>query len=112
MNENKGVFWTGVRLPNRPPMKKLFDFDVTLKELENLGKKAKQIDKLADLLQFLQILWYGDDLEEEIVERENRIRIGTVYIFFDENDILHFDFRTRFHLKQYANQFLKIFKDK
>lgn len=83
-------------------MKKLFTFDVTLKELMNLEECSKRIKKLAGLFFFLKGFWYELDENHEAVEnkRWNNIRVGSVDVYLDEEKNLCLKFVTRFSFEQ------------
>ena len=85
--------------------KDLFFVDVTLKDLMNLGERAKDILKLRMLFTLLEKYWYGD--KEKDLDRWNRIRIGSIWIYLDKNNALHLDFVTRFAFEN-SPEFLKI----
>lgn len=81
-------------------MKKLFDFDVTLKDLMHLGERAKEVTRLGAVFSLLKIFWYNlkDRDKEAEAKRWNRIRVGSIYVFLDDDNHLHIDFVTRFNL--------------
>jgi len=79
-------------------MQKLFSFDVTLKELESLrGNKA---DKVQLIMDFLKSFWMKGNGGND-PEYWDRVRVGSVDVYLDEQDHLHLDFVTRFHLGNY-----------
>lgn len=80
-------------------MKEIINFDVRLKDLMNLGEHAKGFGKLKALFLLLKTFWYRLDDKKEQVEREDRIRIGSVYVFLDDDGVLHMDFVTRFNFE-------------
>lgn len=81
-------------------MNKIFTFDVTLKDLMNLGERAREVSKLDLIFRFLNAFWYVQDKKGE-EERWNSTRVGSVDVFMDEDKNLHLDFATRFSLKSY-----------
>jgi hypothetical protein len=87
----------------------LFSFDVTLKDLMNLGRRAKEVPKLGAIFSLLKIFWYKLDDKERAKERWGRIRVGSVDLFIDDEDHLHMDFVTRFHFGN-ARAYLEAFK--
>ena|SRR5258706_6342334 len=83
-------------------MDKLFSFDVTLKDLMNLGERAKEVKKLEATLALLQMFWYdlpNEALEEKEQERWNNIRVGSIDVFLDEHKHLCMEFVTRFQFQ-------------
>lgn len=83
-------------------MDNLFSFDVTLKDLMNLGERAKEVKKLEAILLFLQMFWYdlpNDALEENELERWNNVRVGSINVFLDEHKHLCMEFVTRFQFQ-------------
>jgi hypothetical protein len=81
-------------------MNKLFSFDVRLKDLMNLGERAKEVKKLDLIFMLLKGSWYtlkNDPNAEQ--ERWDRIRVGSVDVYLDEGKNLHLDFVTRFHFE-------------
>lgn len=79
-------------------MKQLFRFDVTLGELMNLYGRAKEVSKLGAVFSLLKMFWYNLKDKQENKERWNRIRVGSINVYLDDEDHLHLDFITRFHL--------------
>lgn len=80
----------------------IFAFDVTLKDLMNLGDRAKEVWKLQAIMEFLKRFWYkpsGDAIRDS--HRWNDIRVGSVDVFLDDDKNLHLDFVTRFSLGSY-----------
>lgn len=79
-------------------MDRLFSFDVTLQDLMNLGARAKDVVKLEAIFLLLRKFWYdlGDELSEEEQERWNRIRVGSIDVYLDDDQHLCFEFATRF----------------
>lgn len=83
-------------------MNKLFSFDVTLKDLMNLGERAKEFKKLEAVLGLLQMFWYDlpdEALEEVEQNRWNNIRVGSIDVFLDEHKHLCMEFVTRFQFQ-------------
>jgi hypothetical protein len=80
-------------------MKNIFRFDVTLKDLMNLGQRAKDFTELNAVFAGLHAFWYNLDDKEAQKERENRIRVGSVKVYLDDEYHLHIDFITRFNLE-------------
>ena len=77
--------------------KDLFRFDVTLKDLLNLRSCALDIPRLAAVFTLLKTFWYKLSDKASEAERWNRIRVGSIEVFLDEDDHLHLDFITRFN---------------
>ena len=85
-------------------MNKLFSFDVTLKDLMNLGERAKEFPKLQIIFEFLEHYWYDlKDIKSEpktIFEQEkqrwNYVRVGSIDVYLDDQNQLCFEFKTRF----------------
>lgn len=79
-------------------MKKLFSFDVRLNDLESLNNAG--FKKTATLLEFLKAFWFrgagGSD-----PDYLDKVRVGTVGVFLDDEEHLHLDFVTRFSLRNY-----------
>ena len=69
------------------PTKMIADIDVTMHELANPTAN----ESIAFILNMLRSQWVGEN-----EERETGPRVGTVYVFLDEENVLHLDFRTRF----------------
>jgi hypothetical protein len=122
MSFDEDVSWTPVRFRASPPhllnnlvlliiMKKLFSFDVTLRELMYLG--SKKTPQLGLIFEFLKQFWYVIEGRLDM-ERWDNIRIGSVDVFLDQDGHLHLDFMTRFHLngKPKTLEFLDALKDK
>ena len=83
-------------------MNRLFGFDVTLKDLMNLGERAKEVKKLEAILVFLRMFWYdlkGEELEESESERWNNIRVGSIDVYLNEDKNLCMEFVTRFQFQ-------------
>lgn len=83
-------------------MNKLFTFDVTLKDLMNLGERAEEVEKLKAIFTFLQMFWYddtGNELEDEEDDRWNNIRVGSVDVYLNEDKHLCLEFYTRFQFQ-------------
>ncbi len=76
--------------------KKLFTFDVTLKELMNLKEYAKEFPKLGATFSLLKMFWYNLPDKIDAIKRWNGIRVGSIYVFLDDDNSLHLDFVTRF----------------
>jgi len=93
-------------------MNQIFRFDVTLKELMNLGVRAKESKKLDLIFNLLQKFWYDLEDKHDQEERENRIRVGSVEVYLDEDSHLHIDFLTRFSFASNSKilQFLDLIK--
>lgn len=79
-------------------MKKLFYFDVTLKELESL--RGNKSEKVQTILDFLKVFWFEGSGGSD-PEYWDRVRVGTVNVYLDDSDQVHLDFVTRFHLGNY-----------
>lgn len=77
--------------------KDLFRFDVTLKDLLNLRERAKEFPRLAAVFFLLKTFWYKLSDQASEAERWNRVRVGSIEVFLDEDDHLHLDFITRFN---------------
>jgi hypothetical protein len=82
-------------------MKKLFTFDVTLKELMDLRSVAKEFHRLSAVFSLLKLFWYNLSDKKDQIRRWNRIRVGSVQVFLDDDNLLHLDFFTRFNLSAY-----------
>ena len=83
-------------------MNKLFSFDVTLKDLLNLGERAQEVEKLKAVFAFLQMFWYndkGNELEDEEQDRWNNIRVGSMDVYLNEDKHLCMEFVTRFQFQ-------------
>lgn len=94
-------------------MDKLFSFDVTLKDLMNLGERAKDVKKLELVLGFLQMFWYndsGNELEDEEQHRWNNIRVGSIDVYLNKDKNLCMEFVTRFQF-QSSPQILNWFEE-
>lgn len=79
-------------------MKKLFSFDVTLEELSNL--LSHKYAKAQLVLEFLKNFWYVDQGGSD-KSYLNKVRVGSIDVFIDNDGHLHLDFITRFSLKNY-----------
>ena len=88
-------------------MKNIFRFDVTLNDLMNLGRRAKDVKELEVVFTALHTFWYNLEDKKKQEERENRIRVGSVEVYLDDEYHLHIDFITRFNL-QHAKPFLQL----
>lgn len=77
-------------------MKKLFGFDVTLKELMNLGEASSRVKRLAALFDMLKSYWYDIKDSERAQHRWENIRIGSVDVYLDTDNSLCMKFETRF----------------
>lgn len=93
-------------------MKTDFFIDVTLKDLMNLGKRAAEVKQLDFIFNLLQNYWYNLEDKKEQEERENRIRVGSIWVYLDDDGALHLDFVTRFGFKDKdkVGQFLSLLK--
>jgi len=82
-----------------PPGKKgcipIADIDVTFADLKSLAAK----DSLFPIIEFLKAFWVGDNKE-----RETNCRIGTMYVYFNEDGNIHMDFGTRFALPKESQE--------
>ena len=80
-----------LRLPAEPKGKRvpIADIDVTFADLKDPSAKAS----LFPIIEFLRAFWVGDNKD-----RETNCRIGTMYVYFDEDGAMHMDFATRFTL--------------
>ena len=94
-------------------MSKLFGFDVTLKDLMNLGGRAKDVTKLDLIFKFLNGFWYSQADEKNNSERWNNVRIGSIDVSLNEQKNLCIDFTTRFQFQNSPEilEFLEKFKD-
>ena len=94
-------------------MEKLFRFDVRLKDLMNLGEMGEKSEKLGLIFEILRGFWYT--LEDKVREQErwNRIRIGSVDVYLDEDKSLCMKFTTRFTFQNAPTvlHVLEAFKD-
>lgn len=79
-------------------MKKLFEFDVTLKDLDSLSQHS--FDKVQIIMIFLNTFWF-EHLGGSSPEYWDRVKIGTMQVFLDDDNHLHLDFATRFSLTNY-----------
>jgi hypothetical protein len=79
-------------------MKKLFDFDVTLKDLDSLSQHP--FDKVQVIMTFLKTFWFERSGGSN-PEYWDRVRVGTIQVFLDDDNHLHLDFHTRFSLTNY-----------
>lgn len=77
-------------------MNKLFTFDVSLKDLMNLGERAKEVENLDLIFRTLHHFWYNLKDKNQQKRREETTRVGSVDVFLDEDKNLHIDFVTRF----------------
>lgn len=79
----------------------LFTFDVTLKDLVNLGQRAKDVPQLDAIFLLLEKYWYSlpDSHPEEEEERWNRIRVGSIDVYLDDDKHLCMEFSTRFQFQ-------------
>lgn len=75
---------------------KLFNFDVTLKDLMNLGERAQKVEKLKMLFVMLEKIWYPN--KEDQQHRWNDIRIGSVDVYVDKDNQINMNFTTRFDI--------------
>lgn len=85
-------------------MNKLFSFDVTLKDLMNLGERAKDVAKLEAVLIFLRMFWYDlkdDEMGEDEHKRWNNIRVGSIDVYLDDDKHLCMEFSTRFQFQNH-----------
>lgn len=73
----------------------------------NLGHRAKDVKKLDVVFDALHAYWYNLKDKKAQEERENRIRVGSVEVYLDDEYHLHIDFITRFHLEN-SKPFLKL----
>jgi hypothetical protein len=83
-------------------MNNLFSFDVTLKDLMNLGERAEEVEKLKIIFAFLKMFWYNDtgkELEEDSERRWNNIRVGSINVYLNEDKHLCMEFVTRFQFQ-------------
>jgi hypothetical protein len=91
-------------------MRKLFSFDVRLKDLESL--RGNNSIKVRMIMDFLETFWFEGQggLDPEYWDR---VRIGSVDVYLDDQNHLHLDFVTRFHLGNYPEiiKVLKLFND-
>ena len=77
-------------------MKKLFSFDVCLKHLEGLrGNKSSKVKMVMDILKYF---WFEGQGGSD-PEYWDRVRVGAVDVYLDDENHLHLDFVTRFHLE-------------
>ncbi len=93
-----------LRLPAEPKGKRvpIADVDVTFADIKDLAAK----DSLFPIIEFLRAFWVGDDKK-----RETNCRIGTMYVYFNEDGNIHMDFVTRFALpREYREKVLKLLK--
>lgn len=79
-------------------MKKIFNFDVPLKALE--GFKENKSNKVKFILDFLKSFWF-DHNGGSSLEYWDRVRVGSVEVYLDDENHLHLDFITRFSLGNY-----------
>ena len=94
-------------------MNKLFRFDVTLKDLMNLGERAKNFPKLGMIFEFLKGFWYTLKDKEAEQERWANVRVGSIEVYLDEHKHLCMEFATRFQFRNSPEilEFFEKFKD-
>lgn len=81
-------------------MNKLFSFDVRLKDLESLrGNRSIEVQSIMD---FLKAFWFEGQGGSD-PEYWDKVRVGSVDVYLDDDNHLHLDFITRFHLGNYPD---------
>lgn len=81
--------------------KKLFFCDITLKELKNLDEYAKNVPRLEVVFELFQHFWYNLDDKKRQAERENDTRMGSIWVYLDDDGVLHLDITPRFSFNEH-----------